>query len=194
MPKRKGNPEKKDLIVKQAAKLFKENGFGGTSMRELAEKVGMEAASMYNHIHSKDELLEELCFRVANQYITHLNGVENAPLSYTEKVKSLISLHIEFVLEDPAVVSVGNNDWKYLNDTKKKVFKELRKDYERRFAQLLMNGIAAGEFKQFNVSVALFTILSSLRWVELWYKPGREISGEELGKDLTSLLLTGLTN
>ena len=49
---------KKELILSEAAMLFKEKGFGGTSMRDLAEKVGMEAASMYNHIKSKDEILE----------------------------------------------------------------------------------------------------------------------------------------
>ena len=52
---------KKELILSEAAMLFKEKGFGGTSMRDLAEKVGMEAASMYNHIKSKDEILELIC-------------------------------------------------------------------------------------------------------------------------------------
>ena len=49
-----------------------------------------------------------------------------------------------------------------------------------------------GEFKEINVSVALFTLLSSLRWIELWYKPNREISPEELQADLTTFLVNGL--
>jgi len=66
MPKQ----SKKELIIQEAALIFKQKGYSATSMRELAEKVGMEAASLYNHIRSKDEILEEICFKVANQYVS----------------------------------------------------------------------------------------------------------------------------
>lgn len=69
---KKNKINKKELILSEAAMLFKEKGFGGTSMRDLAEKVGMEAASMYNHIKSKNEILELICFKIANQYISQL--------------------------------------------------------------------------------------------------------------------------
>lgn len=52
----------------------------------------------------------------------------------------------------------------------------------------------SGEFKKMNVSVALFTMLSSLRWIELWYNPSRDITPQELEEDLKTLLMTGLNN
>ena len=52
MPKQ----SKRELIIQEAALIFKQKGYSATSMRELAEKVGMEAASLYNHIRSKDEI------------------------------------------------------------------------------------------------------------------------------------------
>ena len=51
-----------------------------------------------------------------------------------------------------------------------------------------------GEFKKMNVSAALFTMLSSLRWIELWYKPSREITPQELENDLKTLLMNGLNS
>ena len=158
---------KKELILEEAAKLFKEKGFGGTSMRDLAEKVGMEAASMYNHIKSKDEILELICFKIANQYISQLQEIENTNQSFQDKLRAIIGLHVQLIIEDSASVSVANNDWKYLSEEKKNQYKQIRKSYEKSFANIIEQGMQNGEFKKMNVSVALFTKLSSIRWIEL---------------------------
>jgi len=179
-------------ILEEAAKLFKAKGFVGTSMRDLGGEVGMEAASMYNHIKSKDEILESICFYVSNTYISQLAEVQQINTSYKEKLQSLIRQHIRLMLEDGAAVSVANNDWKYLTGDKLTEFKEARKSYERGFAALLEQGIACGELQPVNVSVALFTILSAVRWVELWYRPGRDVSAEELEENILTILLNGL--
>ncbi|MBX0289056.1 TetR/AcrR family transcriptional regulator [Hymenobacter sp. HSC-4F20] len=183
---------KRQLILEEAAKLFKQKGFSGTSMRDLAGEVGIEAASMYNHIKSKDEILELICFRVSNLYISQLAEIEATDATHVEKIKALIRLHIRLMVEDGAAVSVANHDWKYLPEPKLTEFKQARKQYEKGFAALIEQGIAAGEFQPVNVSVALFTILSAVRWVELWYRPGRELSAEELEANIVTMLLTGL--
>jgi len=189
---KKVKSNKRQLILDEAAKLFKERGFAGTSMRDLGAQVGMEAASMYNHINSKEEILETICFYIANTYISHLAQIEQTQDSYVDKIKALIRLHIRLMVEDGAAVSVGNHDWKYLTGNKLTEFKEARKRYERGFAALIEQGIAAGELQPVNVSVALFTILSAVRWVELWYRPGRGVSPEELEENIMTILLNGL--
>ncbi|QNH62235.1 TetR/AcrR family transcriptional regulator [Hymenobacter sediminicola] len=190
IPTRKVN--KRQLILDEAAKLFKQKGFGGTSMRDLASEVGIEAASMYNHIKSKDEILELICFRISGIYISQLAEIEATQAAHGEKIKALIRLHIRLMIEDGAAVSVANHDWKYLREPALTEFKQARKQYEKGFATLIEQGIAASEFQPVNVSVALFTILSAVRWVELWYRPGRELSAEELEANIITMLLTGL--
>jgi AcrR family transcriptional regulator len=183
---------KRQVILDEAAKLFKLKGFGGTSMRDLAGEVGMEAASMYNHIKSKDEILEHICFHVSDTYIAQLAEVEQMEASNGDKLKELLRLHIHLMIEDGAAVSVANNDWKYLTNTKLEQFKGARKQYEKGFAALIESGIANGEFQPVNASVALFTILSAVRWVELWYRPGRGVTVQELEHDIMTILLNGL--
>lgn len=183
---------KRQLILEEAAKLFKLKGFGGTSMRDLAGEVGMEAASMYNHIKSKDEILEHICFHVSDTYIAQLAQVEQMSASYGQKLQELLRLHLHLMLEDGAAVSVANGDWKYLTGDKLVQFKDARKQYERGFAALIESGIQAGEFRPVNTSVALFTILSAVRWVELWYRPGRGITAQELEENIMTILLNGL--
>ena len=161
-------------------------------MRDLAERAGMEAASMYNHITGKDEILEIICFQVANIYVSQLDDIERLEASYADKIKALIRLHIQLMIENGPAVSVANNDWKSLTEPKLTEFKQARKRYEKGFAALIEGGIAAGELQPVNVSVALFTILSAVRWVELWYRPGRELSAAELEANIITMLLNGL--
>ncbi|RNI30602.1 TetR/AcrR family transcriptional regulator [Rufibacter latericius] len=188
--------KKKDIrregIMEAAAQLFKQKGFGGTSMRDLAEQVGMDAATMYHYISSKDQILQTICFAIANTYVTQLAEIEQAQTSFKEKLKALVRLHIHLMVTKGAEVSVTNNDWKYLSSGALEEFKELRNQYEKRFASLIEQGIAAGELQEVNRSVALFTLLSAVRWVELWWRPNRGISLEELENTILTILFKGL--
>lgn len=183
---------RRENIVEEASILFKQKGFKATSVRELAEKVGMEAASLYNHIASKDEILEEICFRLSDRYISFLTEIEKQNISNLDKMKALIRHHVRLIIEDTEGVSVVNNDWKHLKEPSLSRFKNDRQDYEKRLAAIIEKGISEGEFQSVNVSVALFTILSAVRWVELWYKPNRDISAQTLEDDIVLMLLNGL--
>ncbi|MES2764382.1 MAG: TetR/AcrR family transcriptional regulator [Bacteroidota bacterium] len=192
MAKNPRNNGKRDVILKEAAKLFKEKSFGGASMRELAERVGIEAPSMYHHIASKDEILEIICFSIGNLYVSQLEDISRRELSVIEKLKELIRLHVRIMIKNGDAVSVANNDWKHLSDEKLKKFKELRSGYEKKVVELLKEGVESGELKAVNTSVTLFTILSAIRWVELWWRPNRGISAEELEESIITILLEGL--
>lgn len=193
MPSIKTKPDRRSLILGEAARLFREKGFGGSSMRELAERVGMEAASMYNHIRSKDEILDAICFEAGEKYNRQL---EEARMQfagdYPRMMEAIIAFHVAIIFEYRDAVSVLNNDWKYLKPERLTEFKKMRKEYEKNLAGIITEGIAAGAFKEVNISVALFTLLSSLRWVELWYKPGRGVSKDSLAKDISAILMNGI--
>jgi AcrR family transcriptional regulator len=96
----KKNSSKKDIIIEKASKLFREKGFGAASMRDLAENVGVEAASLYNHIQSKSEILQAICFKVANEFTTQLTETENQTFSITNKIELIIRFHITMMLDE----------------------------------------------------------------------------------------------
>ena len=89
-------------------------------------------------------------------------------------------------------MTVFNDEWRHLSEPFLSDFLALRKDYENRFKAIIESGIASGEFKKTHSIVALYTILTSVRWIHYWYNEERELSLEDLEKDITNLLLTGL--
>ena len=183
---------RREHILHESAMLFNERGFGGATMRDIAVRVGIEAGSMYNHIKSKDELLEAICFRVADSYLTELDEIEESTRTILEKVEDVIKLHVRVMVEDGPAVSVSNNEWKSLRGEKLQTFKQMRKTYETRVKNLLIEGMEDGSFNQVDPTVALFTLLSSVRWIESWYKPTREISPEAIARDIIEIVIGGL--
>src|SRR5215204_4733215 len=97
--KRNRNGTRKDVIITKAAKLFREKGFSATSMRDLAEHVGVEAASLYNHISSKAEILQEICFKVANQFMSHIEEVDNSQRTAIAKIEEILRFHIRQMVQ-----------------------------------------------------------------------------------------------
>ncbi len=184
---------KKELVFEAAGKLFMEKGYLAASMRELAERVGLEqASSLYNHLKSKEEVLRKICFDNANKFINGISEIEKQKVSSSEKIKQLITLHIHVAVDDFTSVTVFNDEWRHLSEPYISDFLALRKDYETRFKKIIDEGISKGEFKKTHSIVALYTILTSVRWLHYWYNEERDLSREDLEKAIISLLLTGL--
>src|SRR5574339_361776 len=100
MPKKeRRKASKKGFILQQAAKMFREKGFAATSMRDLAETVGIEAASLYNHIRSKNEMLETICFDVANRFTMFMDELEATNQGTIKKIETLLRFHIKQMIE-----------------------------------------------------------------------------------------------
>src|SRR4249920_570468 len=111
------NGTRKEIITLAAARLFREKGFPSTGMRDLAGDVGVEAASLYNHIRSKSELLQEICFRIANDFTAQLLKVEtDASLNCLQKLEAIVRFHISMWITRLDEVMVTNNESKYLEE------------------------------------------------------------------------------
>ena len=186
-------PTKREMIVMIGAKLFREKGYTATSMRELAEQVGMEAASLYNHIDSKEAILKSICFQVGEAYLSHLAEINASQADFREKITHFVRLHIEITVQNIAFVSVANHEWKHLKEPYLSNFLIQRRGYEKHLIRLMEGGIAAKEFKQTNPYVAVLTILSAVRGLEFWQQHKKNISSQVLEDDMVNHLLKGIT-
>lgn len=186
------NSSKKDLIAQKASALFKKKGYSSTSMRELAETVGVEAPSLYNHIGSKSELLQIICFKVANAFNSYLNTTENNSGKIVSKIESIIRFHIQMMLNDFDEVYVANHEWKHLKEPYLSNFLIQRRSYEKRLVSLIEAGITAREFKEINPYVSVLTILSAVRGLEFWQQNKKNINSRVLEDDMVNLLLKGI--
>ena len=188
----KKNSSKKDVIIQKAARLFREKGFGAASMRDLAEHVGVEAASLYNHIQSKSEILQTICFKVANDFISHLDAVQSSPEAALKKLERIIRFHIRMMMERYEFVYISDHEWRHLPEPYLSNFLNQRRTYRRSLADLITRGIEKGEMKDIDPYVAVLTILSAISGIESWHRSRKSISPEALENNMVKYLIDGL--
>ncbi len=176
-----------------AAELFKEKGYAAASMRDLAQKLGIEAASLYSHIKSKEEILRTLCFDMAAEFRASLDAVEKMKVPASEKLRIGIEEHVKVMARDLTASAVFMNEHRHLSQPFLRDFLLLRINYINRFKKIIEEGIKNGEFKpHIDTKLSVMTLFSSLNWMPLWYSPENSIQPEELGRQLADMLINGL--
>ena len=188
----KKNSTKKEIIIEKAAKLFREKGFGAASMRDIAETVGVEAASLYNHIQSKSEILQAICFKIANEFISHLEDVERNTESTLKKMETIIRFHIRMMLEQYEYVYISDHEWRHLPEPYLSNFLNQRRSYRKRLGDIIQEGINKNEMKNIEPYVAVLTILSAISGIESWQRSRKNTSAETLEANMVKYLIEGL--
>ena len=158
-------------------------------MRVLAEEMGIKAASLYNHIASKQEILSTVIISMAEQFTDSMASVMDNDLTPVEKIKSIIIHHIEITLNDPHGTASLQNDWMYLESDNLVHFKKMRKQYENNFKLIIENGIEVGAIKNVNSETMLFSILTTLRSLYIWFPRQEHMDKEKLKVDMIRVLL-----
>ncbi|TXI71131.1 MAG: TetR/AcrR family transcriptional regulator [Cyclobacteriaceae bacterium] len=187
------NLSRKEQVIRSAAELFKEKGYAASSMRDLAQKLGIEAASLYSHIKSKEEILQTLCFDMAAEFRESLEKVEKQNVSASEKLSLGIIGHVNVMARDLTASAVFMNEHRHLSNPHLRDFLLLRINYINRFKAIIEQGVASGEFKKnIDTKLAVMTLFSSLNWMPMWYSPEGSIEPKELGQQLANMLVNGL--
>lgn len=187
------NLSRKEQVIRKAAELFKEKGYAAASMRDLAQLLGIEAASLYSHIKSKEEILRSLCFDMAAEFRKSLDEVEKQDLPASEKLRNGIIGHIQVMAKDLTASAVFMNEHRHLSQPYLRDFLLLRINYINRFKAIIEEGTRSGEFKNtIDKKLAVMTLFSSLNWMPMWYDPSGLIDPVELGVQLSDMLVNGL--
>jgi TetR/AcrR family transcriptional regulator, cholesterol catabolism regulator len=186
------NSTRKEVIIAEAAKLFREKGFSATSMRDLAEHVGVEAASLYNHISSKAEILQEICFKVANQFMSHIDEVDSSQMTAIAKIEAILRFHIRQMVEHYEEVYVSDREWKHLTEPYMQNMQSQRRAYRQRIAQIITEGIRKGEIKDIDAPTAVLIMLHAVSGIESWHRSTKKIEGHVLEDNMVMILVEGL--
>ena len=84
---------RKDEIIQTSAILFQKKGYSAVTMRDIAKAMGIKAASLYNHIKSKQEILSEIIISLAEQFTKQMKVIKNSNDSSIDKLKQIVGLY-----------------------------------------------------------------------------------------------------
>ena len=177
-------------LTRQAARLFAEKGYHGTSIGDLAEAMGVQKGSLYAHIDSKADLLWEVARDGAAAFHAALDAVpEDAPV--VERIRDALRAHLRVVAEQLDVATVFVREWRYLEGDRRDEFVSERRRYEERFRALFREGRELGELRtDLDDSTATLLALSATNWAYTWLHRGADT--DELADRFFATLLDGM--
>ena len=182
-------------VVAAARVLFAEQGFHGTSMRDLGKELGLMGSSLYSHVVSKDELLVDVVREASSRFQVLADDVRQMPGTAAERLAHLIHGHLQILTEDPHQARTFLNEIRFLPESERKEAVEMFALYQQTFREVIQQGCASGEFQsEIDVALAANLVLSLLNGTTRWFSPHGTHDVSSLGDEIHQLLTTGLGN
>jgi AcrR family transcriptional regulator len=177
-------------LTRQAARLFAQKGYHGTSIGDLAAAMGVQKGSLYAHISSKQDLLYETMVEGARTFHAGLDAIpDDAPA--TEKIRLALRSHLQVVADQLDVATVFVQEWRYLEAERRDEIVALRRRYEERIRAYFREGRDLGELRSdLDDATAALLVLSAANWAYTWLQPGRDT--ELLADRFYDLLVEGM--
>src|SRR5574340_331795 len=141
-------------ILRAAAMLFHARGVEGTSMKAIAEAVGIQKSSLYHHVRSKDELLFEILQHTVDVATGGLQEIAQSRRPAAERLRLAVRHHVINLVEDLDNVACFVEESKALGPTHREAYIAKRDAYEQYFREIIEDGIARGEFRRTDVRLA----------------------------------------
>jgi AcrR family transcriptional regulator len=181
-----------ERLLDAAAALFAMHGYGATSTREIAAVLGIQKASLYYHIGSKEELLYGVC----KSSLEQIRGDVEAALvdvpDPLERIRVMICAHVESLLRDQEKHSVAVAEMHLLSEQRLAQVRSLRDEYENLVRSVLQEAQGAGLLRQdIHVKYLCLSLLGLMNRVEVWYRRGGPLTPHEFGQLLGVIFLTG---
>jgi TetR/AcrR family transcriptional regulator, cholesterol catabolism regulator len=181
---------RRSQLTREAARLFAEKGYHGTSIGDLAKSMGVQKGSLYAHIKSKQDLLYETMREGADAFHSALDSIPD-DLRATEKIRLALRGHLRVVAEQLDVATVFVREWRYLEGDRRDEILNERRRYEDRVRALFREGRELGDLRtDLDDATAALLTLSAANWAYTWLQPGRNT--DELADRFYALLIDGM--
>ena len=181
----------RDEIIDAAIALFYEQGYAGTSMRDIAGAVGIRKPSLYHYFVGKQDLLLTILDIGLEKLIVPLEDILNAEGAPEEKLREAIHHHASLIAENPGVATLFLYEDHALDEEHRAHYVARRDAFEGVFRDILREGMETGVFRNTSVSISVQALLGMVNWMTRWYKPEGALSVAEIADVFADLFLGG---
>ncbi|MGD2058676.1 MAG: TetR/AcrR family transcriptional regulator [Anaerolineales bacterium] len=180
-------------IIHAAAQIFRQKGYHGTSMQDIADAVALKKASLYHHVSGKQDILVSILDQALDLLIEDLQGVLDQDLPASEKIRQAMRVYVQRLTQDPDLAAVLLTEHRSLEDDLRAAHIARRDRFEQLWRSIIDQGVEEGSFRSMDRSLATFALLGVLNWMITWYRPNGRLKAEKIADQFADLVLDGLT-
>ena len=179
-------------IEEVASALFRERGYAGTGMREIARGLQLRGASLYAHVGSKEDVLFAIVERAADRFQDALAPYVRSAASAEERLRGMIRAHVRVLTDDLEDAAVFLHEWRFLGPERRARILERRDNHELAFRNAIADGVEGGDFRLVDERLAAWSLLSALNGIAGWWRPDGPLSPDQIADAYADLHLAGL--
>lgn len=180
-------------IVETAAELFARQGFGATSLDDIAEQLGATKGALYYHVKNKEEILRLIYLMVLNASEEPLRRIVESSLPSDKKLGQAIAHHTGVAANRSPAMIVFYREQQHLSGPFAKEILLRKKTYERYFEQIIEEGQFTGLFRSdVDPKIAAFGLLGMCNWLSQWYRSGGQYSPSQIADMFVAMIARGL--
>src|SRR6187431_1964703 len=161
----------RETILEAAAQVFRQKGFHGASMQDIAEAVNLQKASLYHHVSSKQEILLALLDRALELLLERISAISNQSIPADEKLQQMIRAYLQILAENTDLSAVLLFEHCSLEGKQHARHVPNRDKFETLWRTVLADGVRTKRFVCEDVSIATRAILGITNWTITWYRP-----------------------
>lgn len=187
MPRRAGDT--REELVDAAMELFRQRGYNGTGVADIAKRVGITNAALYYHFRSKQELLGVVLERALRRHLDVLEEVVGSGLSAEGQLRASLDNHLDLIFDRPDAVRVFLRERRFLEGKFAETYQNQVKRYDELFDVVIARYLDGSGGDPSEARMLRFALLGMLNWITEWFRPGGEASEEEVRTIMTSLVI-----
>jgi len=179
-------------ILEAAAQVFRQKGFHGASMQDIAETVHLQKASLYHHVSSKQEILFEILDQALQLLLDRISSITTQNIPADKKLQLMIREYLQILVENIDLAAVLLFEHRSLERKQHARHIPNRDKFESLWKEVLVEGTRAKLFKCDDPGLATRALFGIMNWTITWYRPDGEKTIEQIADNYSKLLLNGL--
>jgi AcrR family transcriptional regulator len=190
--------ERRAEMVQAASRVFKERGFRGTTLKHVAEAMGVDRASLYYYVSSKDELFQEIVSEAVKVNLTTAKAIRAEDAPAPEKLRRLIeSLMISYADYYPVFYVLIQENLNHVAPEHSAWAQRMRR-VTREYEEIVMGIVREGQRKGTLRDAApawliAYEVIGIVGWTNRWFNPNESpVDARQIGSAFADILLDGL--
>jgi AcrR family transcriptional regulator len=183
-----------EQILTVAAGLFARKGVAATTVREIADEVGILSGSLYHHFDSKEAMVDQILAPYLRDLRTANASVLSSPADPRTRLRDLVIASLQVVEEHPHATEIYQSDVNYLSQFERFGYlTSAAAEVRRTWLEVIGDGVAQGAFRSDLDPGILYRLMRDAIWLSVrWFKPTAEYPLTRFAQECTSLFLDGI--
>jgi AcrR family transcriptional regulator len=176
-------------VQEAALTLFSEIGYHGTTMKHVAAALGVQAPSLYNHVGSKQEILQRIMVTGMDRVLSRQEAALEASDDPAVQLSGMTEAHVLVHIRHRRSAMIGDRELKNLEEPTMSDVRAKRVLYEHRYRETIQRGIEQGVFRAHSTKLASFAIIEMASSVSVWFREDGPLTDVDVAREYGEMAL-----